>query len=71
MYTSVIYMYSVLILQKDMRLVSVVQLVSVNLCPSAPQRSASGWGGKHSQTLFVLGRLCIVLMETSFYYKPS
>ena len=66
----VIDLYSVRILQIGMHLVSVVQLVSVKVCPSAPLRSASGREEKYPQMLLVLGRLCLVLMETSFSYKP-
>ena len=63
--TSVICMHSVGFLQKGTQLVSVVQLVSVKICPSAPGREDI-----YPQTLLVLGRLCIVLMEKSFYYNP-
>ena len=52
-----------------MHLFRVVQLVSVKVCPSAPE-SAPGREDKYPQVLLVLGRLCIVLMETSFHYKP-
>ena len=48
-----------------MHFVSVVQVVSVN----SALLSATGREDKSPQMLLDLGRLCIVLRETSFYYK--
>ena len=62
-------MYSVRILQKGLHLVNVVQLVSVKDAP--PLQGPGGGGeGKYPQIFLFLGRLCIVLMENSFYCKP-
>ena len=61
-----IYIYSVWILQKGVLLVSVVQQVSVKDAP--PLHSVVE--DKYPQMLLVFGRLCIDLMEASFYSKP-
>ena len=53
-----------------MHLVRVVQRDSVDVHPSAPLRYALGREDKNPQMLLVVGRLCIYLMEISFYYKP-
>ena len=64
--TSAIYVYSVRILQKGLHRVSVVLLISVK--ETLPLRAGEEGGaeGKYPQIRLVLGRLCIVLTETSF-----
>ena len=60
--------YGIRILQEGMLFVSVVQLVSVRR--SSALHSEGGREDKYPQMLLVLGRLGIVLMETSFSCEP-